>query len=77
MAKKTVNYNGKKYKVDHEDYGITNQVILINGENSTFHISNDNLDDISSWKKEVTKAIIEYEVRATAREEFDKWDGKL
>lgn len=77
MAKKTVEYNGRKYKVSHQDYGFTRQLIIINGEGSTSQIDNDRLDDVLAWKREVKKAIKEYEERSTARKEFDEWDGKL
>lgn len=77
MAKKTIEFKGKKYKVSHQDYGFTRQLILINREGSTSQIDNDRLDDVTAWKREVKKAILEYEDRQTTRREFEEWDGKL
>ena len=76
MAKK-IEYNGKKYKVTTTNYGFSWQKLFINGEGSSTEIRNDLLDDVDAWRKAVKKAILEYEDRLTAREEFNKWDGKL
>ena len=76
MAKK-VELNGKKYKVTTTSYGYSWQKLYINGECSSTEILNNLLDDVDAWKNAVRKAILEYEDRQTAREEFNKWDGKL
>ena len=74
---KKVELNGKKYNISTRSYAYSWQKLSVNGEASNIEIRNDQLDDVDAWKEVVKKAILEYEDRLTAREEFNKWDGKL
>lgn len=76
MAKK-VELNGKKYKITTQDYGYTSQQLFINGKGSNIQMDNNSMDNITSWKIYVKKAIKEYEERLTAQKEFNDWNGKL
>ena len=75
--KKNIEYNGKKYKITHGDFGFTSQQLFVNGTGSNIKMNNSDLDNVRSWKKYTKLAIEEYEARIEAKKEFEKWDGKL
>ena len=74
---KVVEYQGKTYKVETREYGYSSRKFIINGEESSKHISNSQLQSIPDYSSVAKEAIKEYELRYKTAAKFEEWDGKL
>ena len=74
---KKVEDNGKKYKITRSSYGFSSSRLYVNEEGSSIILHNTDLEDIESFQTYAKRAIDEYEVRLTAKQVFNDWDGKL
>lgn len=76
MTKKVL-YEGKEYKISFQSYGYENSRFCVNGEWTSFYMSDQNLTNVEEFKKYVKKAIKEYNSKKMAKETFEQWDGKI
>jgi hypothetical protein len=74
---KKVILNGKEYNIEFSDYGYSSSRFVVNGQQSSHFINNDQLLNVDSFKYNAKKAIDEYENRKTAQQNFKEWDGSL
>ncbi len=77
MKAKTVEYNNVKYTITFEAYGYGDSRFCVNGEATSFYMSNKNLNDVDAFKSQCKRAIEEYIAKKEAQKNFDAWDGKL
>ena len=76
MAKK-IEFEGQRFIVGFTQYGFSNSAFVINGEMSSIHIRNSDLNNVDVFKEHAKEAIIEYKDRKIAQVNFEKWDGKI
>lgn len=76
MSKK-VTYEGKEYKISFISYGYGDSRFCVNGDPTSFYMSNEKLTDVESFKSYAKKAIKEYTTKKIAEETFENWDGTI
>jgi uncharacterized Fe-S cluster protein YjdI len=76
MTKKVL-YNGKKYKVSFQAYGFEDSRFCINGEPTSFYMSDEKIINLDVFKMYAERAIKEYVAKKTAEKVFKEWNGKI
>lgn len=76
MTKKVL-YDGKEYKISFQSYGYGDSRFCVNGEATSFYMSDQKLSNVDEFKKYAKKAIEEYIAKKIAEKTFEQWDGKI
>lgn len=75
--KKKVTYKGLDYTITFRPFAYSDSRFVINGEDSSFTMSNKSITHLGHFKYYAELAIKEYVARHNAKKLFNEWDGKL